>query len=274
VAAGNNNLGGPSVIGNSGYGNVDALVVGATGPRGEVAWYSSPLNGTKWAVLGPGGNSASCQSNPTDCVISTYWSPGQQDVYAFSQGTSMAAPMVSAVVALLLGMGQTPNQAINTILATATPGANCSCAGVVNAAAAVQSALNQGAHPAVASSVRAATTGPATQPAVIVAAKTTLHATSDQPHPTAPPTIAPRATVITPALPQTLRTTTTTTTTTVTTPPASTSIADRQPPSPALALSAPISSSTHRTGVASWAALAALLVAATALLTVMRRQQV
>src|SRR6202011_6106791 len=95
VAAGNSNLLGLGLVGNSGYGGVDALVVGATGPNGSVASYSSPTSGTKWAVVAPGGDSQSCQSDPAGCIISTYWVSGQPNVYAYEIGTSMATPMVS-----------------------------------------------------------------------------------------------------------------------------------------------------------------------------------
>ncbi|HEX9546971.1 MAG TPA: S8 family serine peptidase, partial [Acidimicrobiales bacterium] len=47
IASGNTNV--LHVLGSSGYGNVDAVVVGATDRNGQEASYSSPLAGTKWA---------------------------------------------------------------------------------------------------------------------------------------------------------------------------------------------------------------------------------
>ncbi len=41
VAAGNAT---PSLFGATGYAGVNAVIVGATGPSNEVAWYSSPLD--------------------------------------------------------------------------------------------------------------------------------------------------------------------------------------------------------------------------------------
>jgi subtilisin family serine protease len=153
IASGNTNV--LHVLGSSGYGNIDAVVVGATARSGQEASYSSPLTGTKWAILAPGGDGrdaagqASC-SPPTssdDCVISTYWQAGHSDSTAFAQGTSMATPIVAGVVAQLLGMGLSKDQAVSTVLSTAVKKQSCGCAGEVDAAAAVRSALSQGGHP-------------------------------------------------------------------------------------------------------------------------------
>ncbi|MBV8235302.1 MAG: S8 family serine peptidase, partial [Acidimicrobiia bacterium] len=53
LAAGNTNFFG---LGSSNYGNAHALVVGATGPGGEVASYSSPLGNAQWGLVAPGGD--------------------------------------------------------------------------------------------------------------------------------------------------------------------------------------------------------------------------
>ena len=54
VASGNSDVLGAGV-GSQDYGDVDALVVGATGPDDLVADYSSPTGNAKWAIVAPGG---------------------------------------------------------------------------------------------------------------------------------------------------------------------------------------------------------------------------
>ena len=44
-----------SGVGSQDYGDLDALVVGATGPDDLVADYSSPTGNAKWAIVAPGG---------------------------------------------------------------------------------------------------------------------------------------------------------------------------------------------------------------------------
>src|SRR5205085_7255639 len=55
LAAGNYN---PGVlgVGSAGYGNLNAIVVGATDRSGAVAFYSTPLGNAKWGIVAPGGN--------------------------------------------------------------------------------------------------------------------------------------------------------------------------------------------------------------------------
>ena len=142
VAAGNAT---PSLFGPTGYAGVDAVIVGATGPSNEVAWYSSPLDGAKWGLVAPGGDSrnangsASCAGAlAAGCVVSTGWFPGQVNQYADDEGTSMATPQVSGVLALLLATGLTPTQAIARLLTTADKiSCGASCHGLVDAGAAL-----------------------------------------------------------------------------------------------------------------------------------------
>src|SRR5262249_20160190 len=55
LASGNENVG-LLELGSSNYGNVDALVVGATDRSGAVAAYSSAIGNAKWGLVAPGGS--------------------------------------------------------------------------------------------------------------------------------------------------------------------------------------------------------------------------
>ena len=144
IAAGNENFFG---LGSSNYGDVNAVIVGATGPHDEVAPYSSPLGNAKWALVAPGGDGADAGGNPvctgtaqTSCIVSTYWSASNPtSEYAYDQGTSMATPMVSGTLALLLATGLTPAQAVGRLLSSADKSVSCGqdCAGRLDAAGAV-----------------------------------------------------------------------------------------------------------------------------------------
>ena len=110
-----------------------ALVVAATGPDGQLASYSQHGRGISPAA--PGGDPevpGSCTQQ--DCVTSLYPKGG----YAVAAGTSMAAPLVSGVAALLLGQDptRTPRQLARRLLSTARPLAEAG-AGTVDAAAAL-----------------------------------------------------------------------------------------------------------------------------------------
>jgi len=158
IAAGNNagNLFGPN-----GYGNLDAVVVAATGNSNppKLASYSSTPGNAKWGVLAPGGDDPNGPTAPT-CgtvdeteILSTYWSGGQH-CYATDEGTSMATPFVSGTLALLLGRGLSAQNAVQTMLATLNRSVTCGsgqgCQGLVNAAAAMATTVQQAApssHP-------------------------------------------------------------------------------------------------------------------------------
>ena len=141
VASGNDDLFGAG-IGSSEYGNMDALVVGATGHDGKTADYSSPTGNAKWAVLAPGGSNHQTES---DDIYSTIWKKGKINSYGYLAGTSMATPHVTGAVALLLAQGLTKEQAVEKILATADAvpcGANSEhCRGRLNVARATGAKL-------------------------------------------------------------------------------------------------------------------------------------
>lgn len=100
-----------------GYGS-NALIVAATGPRGDLASYSQ--RGTGVDLAAPGGDpSTQGVCTREECVTSLY--PGGR--YSVAAGTSMAAPHVSGIAALLLAQqpSRTRQQVIDRLLTTASP---------------------------------------------------------------------------------------------------------------------------------------------------------
>ncbi|HEV3354181.1 MAG TPA: S8 family serine peptidase [Acidimicrobiales bacterium] len=93
----------------SGYGNVDALVAGATTADGTLAPYSAQTTDVKWGVAAPGS-------------VTMVLSSGLQILH---EGTSVAAPNVAGAVALLLGHGATRDNAVQELTSTAVRCAGC-----------------------------------------------------------------------------------------------------------------------------------------------------
>jgi subtilisin family serine protease len=138
LASGNTNLLG---LGSSEYGNINAVVVGATDRTDRVASYSSPTGNAKWAIVAPGGADPNVDPKPEDGIISTYYDPAKPSngLYASLAGTSMAAPHVTGALALLLAQGYNQTGAVDRLLATANRSVSCGCSGRLDVSAAVGS---------------------------------------------------------------------------------------------------------------------------------------
>src|SRR5438874_277971 len=133
IAAGNSNTGGLGLEGGN-YGDMNAIIVGATGPDDHPASYSTSTGGAKWAVAAPGG---AADNKKDDDIYSTFWIHGQQNAYTYLAGTSMAAPHVTGAVALLLAQGYSPQAVVDRLLDTADKGVGCeanstTCRGRIN----------------------------------------------------------------------------------------------------------------------------------------------
>jgi len=194
VLASGNYATGLGDLGTENYGNINALVVGATDRNGNVPGYSSAIGNAKWGLVAPGGSGS---GSPDNNVISTFLTGGGSG-YASSAGTSMSAPHVSGAVALLLAQGLSAGAAVTRLLSTLDKGSPCGsgCQGRLNLAAAV------GADGAP------ATTAPPAAPATTKA-------------PSPPRTTVPRPTTTRPPATTTSTAPPTTTTTTVAPPPGS-----------------------------------------------------
>jgi subtilisin family serine protease len=113
----------------------DAIIVAATGPNGSLASYSQ--RGAGVTLAAPGGDAGSGQCSSATCVVSTF----PHGRYAALEGTSMAAPHVSGLAALLVAAQPSRSRAKTVQLMTQTarplPGAGY---GLIDAAAALHAA--------------------------------------------------------------------------------------------------------------------------------------
>jgi subtilisin family serine protease len=170
------------------YGN-DALVVAATGPSGRLATYSQYGQGV--SVAAPGGQPDSAdQCSQATCITSLY--PGGQ--YAVAAGTSMAAPVVSGLAALLFAQspGRSRQSVLDRITGTAHPLAGAG-AGLVDAAAALDVPPKPRATATRSPSRPAAEPVPAPRiPRPVAPSKQALAPTSRPTAPTAPTAGTPR----------------------------------------------------------------------------------
>jgi serine protease len=158
LAAGNYHLG-VLDLGSANYGQLNAVIVGATDKSGRVPSYSSPIGNAKWGLVAPGGSGA---GTADDNVISADANGG----YVAAAGTSMAAPHVSGALAVLLSEGLSPTVAVQRLMSTLNTTVLCGtgCKGRLDLGAAV--AAGGGDQPAVAAQevVPPSTVTPDSQP--------------------------------------------------------------------------------------------------------------
>jgi serine protease len=148
VAAGNSN---DAIINHFPANCANVVRVVATTYEGTRASYSNyGTSGMAATISAPGGSGQS-GSDPTDWIASTVNSGTTTQAtpsYAWMVGTSMAAPHVSAVVALAKAADPslTVNKLVGLLTSTASPAVSCSTtacgAGIVNARDAVAAAVN------------------------------------------------------------------------------------------------------------------------------------
>jgi subtilisin family serine protease len=97
------------------YGNLDAVVVGATTRTGDVSWFSTPLGNAKWGIVAPGGGAD--HKDGDDVLV-----PVPGGGYTALAGTSFAAPHVTGALALLLAQGLTAADAVTRLIDSADHG--------------------------------------------------------------------------------------------------------------------------------------------------------
>lgn len=99
------------------YSGAKAVIVTATAPDDSEASYATGVGLAPWGIAAPGGTGDT--SDPASNILSTYWVKGKNAQYAYLAGTSMATPHVAGALAILRGLGLSPQQAVDRLLATA-----------------------------------------------------------------------------------------------------------------------------------------------------------
>nr|MDQ3354649.1 S8 family serine peptidase [Actinomycetota bacterium] len=115
VAAGND------FVRTSSFTDEPALVVTATGRDDGRPRYASGVGSAQWGMAAPGGDGSEGQECATEeGIVSTYLDDPEasDDGYACLVGTSMAVPHVAGAAAVLRGMGLSPQQTVDQLLAT------------------------------------------------------------------------------------------------------------------------------------------------------------
>ncbi|MDQ3757362.1 MAG: S8 family serine peptidase, partial [Actinomycetota bacterium] len=100
----------------SAFATEPGVVVTATTPQDQLAPYANDVGAARWGMAAPGGAGGDADE---DDVLSTYWVASEPNQYAWAAGTSMAAPHVSGAAAVLRGLGLSPQQTVDRLLATA-----------------------------------------------------------------------------------------------------------------------------------------------------------
>lgn len=144
VAAGNSNA---NASGTSPANCSGVITVASTNRNGGRAYYSN--FGAVVDVAAPGGDTQSGTANGVLSTLNSGTTTPGSDTYAFYQGTSMATPHVSGVVALMLSRNSalSPDEVESRLKSStrAFPGTCNQCGtGIVNALAAVNAATGGG----------------------------------------------------------------------------------------------------------------------------------
>ncbi|GAA0858538.1 S8 family peptidase [Aliiglaciecola litoralis] len=147
VAAGNSNQNAANFTPASCSGVVTVASVNRSGDRAYYSNYGSVVD-----IAAPGGETSVSSNGVLSTLNSGSSTPGS-DNYSFYQGTSMAAPHIAGVAALMYAVDPsiTPDEVESDLVSTARsfPGSCSQCgSGIVDAAAAVVAAQGGGTPPA------------------------------------------------------------------------------------------------------------------------------